>query len=377
MNKLKKVIFLDRDGTLIREPAGDRQVDSLEKLEFMPGVFRNLYMLRHFTDYELVVVSNQDGLGTDAFPEETFRPPHEKFLTAFRNEGVEFDEILIDPSLPGNPSPGRKPATGMLLKYLEGAYDLAASYVIGDRLTDMELAANLGARGILYGTGETEDQLEKKGLSSLTVLVSDDWDRICRYVRASLRSSVVERVTSETRVRVELSLDGEGKTDVSTGLGFFDHMLEQLGRHGGIDLVVETSGDLHVDEHHTVEDTAIALGQAFSEALGDKRGIGRYGFVLPMDDALAQVALDLGGRPWLEWEVRFRREMVGDVPTELFSHFFRSFSDAAMCNLHIRASGSNAHHKIEAVFKGFARALRQAVTLDPGDNRLPSTKGML
>ncbi len=377
MNKLKKVIFLDRDGTLIREPSGDQQVDSLEKLEFMPGVFRNLYMLRHYTDHELVVVSNQDGLGTDAFPEETFRPPHEKFLTAFRNEGVEFDEVLIDPSLPGNPSPGRKPATGMLLKYMEGVYDLASSYVIGDRLTDMELAANLGARGILYGTGEIKDQLEKKGLSSRTVLVSDDWDQIYRYIRASMRRSVVERVTAETRVRVELSLDGEGKTDVSTGLGFFDHMLEQLGRHGGIDLMVETTGDLHVDEHHTVEDTAIALGRAFSEALGDKRGIGRYGFVLPMDDALAQVALDLGGRPWLEWEVRFRREVVGDVPTELFSHFFRSFSDAAMCNLHIRASGNNAHHKIEAIFKGFARALRQAVTLDPGDNRLPSTKGML
>ncbi|HDS07059.1 MAG TPA: bifunctional histidinol-phosphatase/imidazoleglycerol-phosphate dehydratase HisB [Bacteroides sp.] len=377
MNKLKKVIFLDRDGTLIREPAGDQQVDSLEKLEFMPGVFRNLYMLRHNTEYELVVVSNQDGLGTDAFPEETFRPPHEKFLTAFRNEGVEFDEVLIDPSLPGNPSPGRKPATGMLLKYMEGAYDLASSYVIGDRLTDMELAANLGARGILYGTGEIKDRLEKKGFTSLTVLVSDDWDRIYRYIRASMRRSVVERVTAETRVHVELSLDGEGRTDVSTGLGFFDHMLEQLGRHGGIDLMVKTTGDLHVDEHHTVEDTAIALGRAFSEALGDKRGIGRYGFVLPMDDALAQVALDLGGRPWLEWNVRFRREMVGDVPTELFSHFFRSFSDAAMCNLHIHASGNNAHHKIEAVFKGFARALRQAVTLDPGDNRLPSTKGML
>jgi len=377
MNKLKRVIFLDRDGTLIREPAGDQQVDSLEKLEFMPGVFRNLYMLRHFTDYELVVVSNQDGLGTDAFPEEAFRPPHEKFLTAFRNEGVEFDEVLIDPSLPGNPSPGRKPATGMLLKYMEGPYDLAASYVIGDRLTDMELAANLGTRGILYGTGEIHDQPEDKGLSSLTVLVSDDWDSIYRFIRASLRRSVVERVTAETRVRVALSLDGEGKTNVSTGLGFFDHMLEQLGRHGGIDLEVKTTGDLHVDEHHTVEDTAIALGRAFSEALGDKRGIGRYGFVLPMDDALAQVAVDLGGRPWLEWEVRFRREMVGDVPTELFSHFFRSFSDAAMCNLHIRASGNNAHHKIEAVFKGFARALRQAVTLDPGNNRLPSTKGML
>ena len=370
-------MFLDRDGTLIREPAGDLQVDSLEKLEFIPGVFRNLYKLKHFTDFELVVVSNQDGMGTPAFPEERFRLPQEKFLTAFKNEGVEFDAVLIDPSLPGEQSPNRKPATGMLRRYLEEDYDLSRSYVIGDRITDMELARNLGTRGIFYGKDDMKGLLEEKGLLSLTGLVSTDWDEIYRYIRASMRRGAVERVTGETRVRVELSLDGEGRTEISTGLGFFDHMLDQLGRHGGLDLTVQTGGDLHVDEHHTIEDTALALGEAFSEALGDKRGIERYATVLPMDDALASVAMDLGGRPWVEWDVEFRREKIGDVPTEMFYHFFRSFSDTARCNLNIRASGTNEHHKIESVFKAFARAIRQAVRLDLEDNRLPSTKGKL
>jgi imidazoleglycerol-phosphate dehydratase/histidinol-phosphatase len=374
---MKKVIFLDRDGTLIREPEEDHQVDSLEKLEFTPGVFRNLYRMRQLPGFELVVVSNQDGLGTAAFPEEKFRLPHDKFIIAFRNEGVEFDAVLIDPSLPGEGSPGRKPATGMLQRYLEGDYDLARSWVIGDRYTDMELARNLGARGILYAEDEMHDLPGEKGPAGWVDLVSGDWDRIYRHIRAAMRRGVVERVTGETKVRVELSLDGEGRTDISTGLGFFDHMLEQLGRHGNFDLVIRTEGDLHVDEHHTIEDTGITLGMAFSEALGDKRGIGRFAFVLPMDDSLAQVAVDLGGRPWLEWEVRFRREMIGDVPTEMFFHFFRSFSDAAGCNLNIRASGSNAHHKIESVFKAFARALRQAVRLDPENNSLPTTKGKL
>lgn len=374
---MKKVIFLDRDGTLIREPEEDYQVDSLEKLEFMPGVFRNLYQLRNFTDFELVVVTNQDGLGTEAFPEEKFRPPQDKFITAFRNEGVEFDAVLIDSSLPEDRSPNRKPATGMLRRYMEGDYDLANSFVIGDRLSDMELARNLGSRGILFGEDSMKAGLGERGLSGQTDLVSADWDTICRHIRASMRRGVAERVTAETRVRVELSLDGEGRTDISTGLGFFDHMLEQLGRHGGLDLTVKTTGDLHVDEHHTIEDTGIAMGQAFLEALGDKRGIERYAFILPMDDALAQVAIDLGGRPWVEWDVHFRREMVGDVPTEMFFHFFKSFSDAALCNLHVRVRGSNAHHKIEAVFKAFARAIRQAVKLDPGNNRLPTTKGKL
>jgi len=374
---MKKVIFLDRDGTLIREPAGDFQVDSLEKLEFIPGVFRNLYKLRHFTDFELVVVSNQDGMGTSAFPEEKFRLPHDKFITAFRNEGVEFDAVLIDPSLPEEQSPNRKPGTGMLQRYMEKDYDLARSYVIGDRITDMELARNLGARGILYGRGDMKTLLEGKGLSGHTDLVSMDWDTIYRYIRASMRRGVVERVTSETRVCVELSLDGVGRTEISTGLGFFDHMLSQLGRHGGLDVTIKTTGDLHVDEHHTIEDTALALGQAFSDALGNKRGIERYAFILPMDDALARVAIDLGGRPWVEWEVSFHREMIGDVPTEMFFHFFKSFSDAARCNLNIQASGKNEHHKIESVFKAFARAIRQAVRLDPEDNRLPTTKGKL
>jgi imidazoleglycerol-phosphate dehydratase/histidinol-phosphatase len=373
----KRVIFLDRDGTLIKEPADDYQLDSLEKLEFTPGVFRNLHKLRNFTDYELVVVTNQDGLGTGSFPEADFAPSHEKFLTAFRNEGVVFEAEHIDPSLPEEDSPNRKPRTGMLTRYMKGEYDLANSFVIGDRMTDIELARNLGARGILFGTPGMTKVLEEKGLNQHVALVSDNWDDIYRFIRSNLRSSRVTRVTGETEITVELSLDGEGRTDISTGLGFFDHMLEQLGRHGGLDLSVKVSGDLQVDEHHTIEDTAITLGEAFLEALGDKRGIERYAFVLPMDDALASVAIDLGGRPWMEWEVDFKREMIGDVPTEMFFHFFKSFTDAAKCNLNIKAQGDNEHHKIEAVFKGFARTVKMAVKLDPENNALPSTKGKL
>lgn len=374
---MKKVIFLDRDGTLIKEPPGDFQVDSLEKLEFVPGVFRNLYKLRKYTDYEMVVVSNQDGLGTSAFPEKDFRIVQEKFLTAFRNEGVEFEAIHIDPSLPGDTSPDRKPKTGMLKKYMDGGYDLGGSYVIGDRPTDIELARNLGARGILFGKTDMRKEIENKGLSENLSLLCDDWDLIYRFIRSGMRTGRIERVTRETAITVELSLDGEGRTQISTGLGFFDHMLEQIGRHGGFDLTIEAKGDLHVDEHHTVEDTAIALGEAFHEALGNKRGIERYSFVLPMDDSLAQVAIDFGGRPWIEWNVDFKREMIGDIPTEMFFHFFKSFSDAAKCNLNIEASGTNEHHKIEAVFKGFARTIKGAVMLDPDNNRLPSTKGKL
>jgi len=373
----KRVLFLDRDGTLIKEPPGDYQVDSLEKLEFIPGVFRNLYKLRVFTDYELVLVSNQDGLGTASFPEENFKPAHEKFLAAFRNEGVEFDAEHIDPSLPGERSPNRKPATGMLKRYMEGSYDLENSYVIGDRLTDLELARNLGARGILFGSGDMEKQLDAAGLRQTCLLVSNNWDEITRFIRSRGRCGRVTRVTGETEITVELSLDGTGRSDVSTGLGFLDHMLEQLGRHGGMDLAVKATGDLHVDEHHTMEDTAITLGEAFLQALGDKRGIARYGFVLPMDDALASVVVDLGGRPWLEWDVAFRREMIGDVPTEMFFHFFRSFTDGARCNLNIKAEGGNEHHKIEAVFKAFARALGGAVKLDHDSDVLPTTKGKL
>ena len=372
-----RVIFLDRDGTLIKEPSDDYQLDSLEKLEFTPGVFRNLYRLRQYTGYELVVVSNQDGMGTASFPEVDFRLPHDKFITAFSNEGVEFDAVHIDPSLPEDQSPNRKPRTGMLTGYMEGDYDLKNSFVIGDRITDIELAKNLGARGIMYGGEGMKEELSKRGLSEHTSLVSDDWDHIYRFIRSDMRRSKVKRVTGETEISVELSLDGEGRTEISTGLGFLDHMLEQLGRHGGVDLMVKATGDLNVDEHHTIEDTAITLGEAFLEALGNKRGIERYAFVLPMDDALASVAMDFGGRPWIEWQVEFKRERIGDVPTEMFFHFFKSFSDAARCNLNIKATGNNEHHMIESVFKGFAKAIRMAVMLDTDSNRLPTTKGKL
>jgi imidazoleglycerol-phosphate dehydratase/histidinol-phosphatase len=373
----KRVLFLDRDGTLIVEPEGDLQVDTLEKLEFIPGVFRNLYRISQLTPFELVMVSNQDGMGTASYPEEEFRIPHEKMITAFRNEGVVFDAIHIDPSLPDENSPNRKPGTGMLSRYLKGEYDLDHSYVIGDRISDIELARNLGAKGILFGGEEMIETLESEGLASHCSLISNNWDRIFSFLRSGLRRSEVHRVTGETDIVVELSLDGEGKCEVSTGLGFFDHMLEQLGRHGGLDLKVKATGDLHVDEHHTMEDTALALGEAFAKAIGDKRGLERYGFVLPMDESLAKVAIDFGGRPWIRWEVEFARDRIGDVPTEMFFHFFKSFSDEARCNLSIEADGDNDHHIIEAVFKGFARAIRQAVRLDPDSGQLPTTKGKL
>ncbi|MDX2432601.1 MAG: bifunctional histidinol-phosphatase/imidazoleglycerol-phosphate dehydratase HisB [Bacteroides sp.] len=377
MRMNKRVIFLDRDGTLLAEPPVDFQLDSLEKLEFIPGVFRNLYKLRKHTDYELVLVSNQDGLGSDSFPMEDFTLPHKKMLQAFRNEGVEFENELIDPSMPEENSPNRKPRTGMLSQYMEGDYDLANSLVIGDRLTDMELARNLGARGILFAPAGLETEIKEAGLEQNVDLLSDDWDEIYRFIRSEQRKSKLSRQTGETDISVDISLDGEGKTEISTGLGFFDHMLDQLGRHGGMDLKVAVKGDLHVDEHHTIEDTAITLGEAFREALGDKRGIERYAFTLPMDDALVTVALDLGGRPWMEWDVSFKREMIGDVPTEMFFHFFKSFTDGARCNLNIRAEGENEHHMIEAIFKGFARAIKMAVKLDPESNKLPTTKGKL
>jgi imidazoleglycerol-phosphate dehydratase / histidinol-phosphatase len=374
---MKKVLFIDRDGTLIKEPPVDYQVDSLEKLEFMAGVFRNLHKLRHFTDFELVVVSNQDGLGTDSFPEKDFKAPHEKFLETFRNEGVEFDAVFMDPSLPEENSPNRKPRTGMLRAYMEGGYDLANSFVIGDRITDIELAKNLGARGILLGEKKIKAELETAGLAAHADLVCEDWDQVYRFIRSRQRHAVIQRSSNETEITVMLSLDGEGQTRVSTGLGFFDHMLDQLGRHGGVDLEVEVKGDLHVDEHHTIEDTAIALGEAFHIALGNKRGIERYAFVLPMDDSLASVAIDFGGRPWIEWQAEFKREKIGDMPTEMFFHFFKSFSDAAKCNLNMEVKGSNEHHMIEGLFKAFARAVGMAVKLDPDSNSLPSTKGKL
>jgi imidazoleglycerol-phosphate dehydratase/histidinol-phosphatase len=373
----KRVIFLDRDGTLVAEPPVDFQLDALEKLEFIPGVFRNLYKLRMFTDYELVLVSNQDGLGTSSFPLEDYTPVHDKILTAFRNEGVEFDREHIDPSMPEENSPNRKPRTGMLTRYLEDEYDLENSLVIGDRITDMELARNLGARAVFFASKKAGESLKEKGLDKSVDLVSENWDEIYRFIRAGLRKCELSRLTGETDIAVKLSLDGEGKTDISTGLGFFDHMLDQLGRHSGMDLTVKVKGDLHVDEHHTIEDTAITLGEAFRKALGDKRGIERYAFTLPMDDALVTVALDLGGRPWLEWDVAFKREMIGDVPTEMFFHFFKSFTDGAKCNLNIRAEGENEHHMIEAIFKSFARAIRMAKKLDTESSALPTTKGLL
>lgn len=376
MINYKKALFIDRDGTLICEPA-DEQIDSLEKLEFLPKVFRNLYFIRKNLGYELVIVSNQDGLGTESYPEDTFWPAHNKMLKAFENEGVVFDDILIDRSFPHDNAPTRKPELGMMDKYLDGSYDLSESFVIGDRLTDLWLAKNLGAKGILINDGSLAAELEASGLKDTCVLVTSDWDKIYACVAAPERTAAVKRTTRETDINIEINLDGTGQTRIATGLHFFDHMLDQIGRHSGCDLTIEVKGDLQVDEHHTIEDTAIALGEAFGKALGSKRGIERYGFYLPMDESLASVALDFGGRPWLVWDVSFRRERVGDVPTEMFFHFFKSFSDAARCNLNIKVEGDNEHHKIEAVFKAFAKALRMAVKRDVFNFELPSTKGTL
>ena len=374
---MKKVLFIDRDGTLIVEPSGDMQVDSLEKLEFIPGVFRNLYNIQKLLDFELVIVSNQDGLGTSSYPEETFWPAQQMMLKAFENEGVKFSNIHIDPSMPDEKSPNRKPGIGMLKSYFSGEYDLAGSFVIGDRPTDIELAKNLGAKGIFFAHERQSNELEIKKLDTSCALVSDSWDDIFSFLAIGERSATIRRKTSETDIFVELKLDGTGKCDVSTGLGFFDHMLDQIGRHAGCDLTIKVIGDLVVDEHHTIEDTGIALGEAIRKALGDKRGIERYGYCLPMDDCLAQVALDFGGRSWLVWDAKFHREKIGDVPTEMFFHFFKSLSDSALANLNIKAAGTNEHHKIEGIFKAFARALKMAIRKDPFVQSLPSTKGVL
>lgn len=375
---MKRALFIDRDGTLVMEPPVDYQLDSLEKLEFYPKVFRNLYFIRKQLDFEFVMVTNQDGLGTASFPEETFWPAHNKMLKALEGEGIVFDDILIDPSLPEDNSPNRKPRTGMLGKYLSGEYDLANSFVIGDRLTDMELAVNLGAKGIWLRPSDDEaSRLLAENPSISPVLITEDWDKITEYLFAGERCAVVQRTTKETDIYVEINLDGNGKTDVSTGLGFFDHMLDQIGKHSGVDLVIRVKGDLNVDEHHTIEDTAIALGEALLKALGDKRGIERYGYSLPMDDCLCSVALDFGGRPWLVWDAEFHREMVGDMPTEMFLHFFKSLSDAARMNLNIKAEGINEHHKIEGIFKALARSVKMAIRRDIYKYELPSTKGML
>lgn len=375
---MKRALFIDRDGTLVMEPPVDYQLDSLEKLEFYPGIFRNLYFIRKNLDFEFVMVSNQDGLGTPSFPEETFWPAHHKLMKALEGEGITFDNICIDPSFPEDNSPNRKPRTGMLTGYMTGDNDLASSYVIGDRLTDVELAKNLGAKAIwLYDGEDAEALLAERGLKECCVLNTASWDAVTEFLFAGERRATVQRTTKETDIYVEVNLDGRGRTNISTGLGFFDHMLDQIGKHSGMDLTIRVKGDLEVDEHHTIEDTAIALGEALSKALGDKRGIERYGYCLPMDDCLCSVALDFGGRPWLVWEASFKREKVGDMPTEMFLHFFKSLSDAARMNLNIRAEGENEHHKIEGIFKALARSVKMAIKRDIYKYELPSTKGVI
>lgn len=372
----KKVLFIDRDGTLVIEPPVDYQLDSFEKLEFYPKVFRNLHFIRTRLDFELVMVTNQDGLGTASFPEDTFWPVHNLMLKSFAGEGITFDDICIDRSFPEDNAPTRKPRTGMLTRYIHNEeYDLAGSFVIGDRATDVELAKNLGCRAILLQPDTSI--LKDTELENVCALATTDWDRIAEFLFAGERIAEVRRTTKETDIHVRINLDGNGTCDISTGLGFFDHMLEQIGKHGGIDLSIRVKGDLYVDEHHTIEDTAIALGECIYQALGSKRGIERYGYCLPMDDCLCQVALDFGGRPWLVWDASFRREKIGEMPTEMFLHFFKSLSDAARMNLNIRAEGENEHHKIEGIFKALARSLKMAIRRDIYHYEVPSSKGSL
>jgi imidazoleglycerol-phosphate dehydratase/histidinol-phosphatase len=375
---MKKVLFIDRDGTLALEP-DDYQLDAFDKLMFYPQVFTYLGKIAKELDYTLVMVTNQDGLGTDSFPEETFWPVHTLLLKTFEQEGIIFEEVLIDRSFPKDNAPTRKPRTGMLTKYLNPReYDLANSYVIGDRLTDMELAKNLKTKGIFIANDEVLGMEEVSGdLNGFISLKTVSWEAIYHFLKLEQRITIQKRTTNETDIQLSLNLDGSGKSEISTGIEFFDHMLDQLARHGGMDISLQVKGDLEVDEHHTIEDTAIVLGEAFSMALGNKLGIERYGFCLPMDDCLAQVAIDFGGRNWLVWDAEFKREMIGKMPTEMFLHFFKSFSDGAKANLNIKASGTNEHHKIEAIFKSFAKAIKVAVKRDPDKMILPSTKGSL
>ena len=375
---MKKVLFIDRDGTLALEPE-DYQLDAFDKLIFYPQVFTYLGKIARELDYTLVMVTNQDGLGTESFPENTFWPVHNLLLKSLEQEGIFFEEVLIDRSLPKDSAPTRKPKTGMLTQYFDDSqYDLANSYVIGDRLTDIELAKNLNAKGIFITKNETLGANEASGsLNETIVLKTKSWEAIYDFLKLEQRITAQKRTTHETDINLSLNLDGSGKSNISTGIVFFDHMLDQLARHGGMDISLQVKGDLGVDEHHTIEDTAIVLGEAFAAALGNKLGIERYGFCLPMDDCLAQVAIDFGGRNWLVWEAEFTREMIGQMPTEMFIHFFKSFSDGAKANLNIKAEGTNEHHKIEAIFKAFAKAIKVAVKRDSDKMILPSTKGSL
>jgi len=377
---MKPVLFIDRDGTLIREPA-DEQIDSFEKLEFYPKVFQYLSKIAHELNFEIVMITNQDGLGTEVYPEDTFWPVHNFVIKSFEQEGVVFEEQFIDRTFAKDNAPTRKPNTGLLTKYFSDDYDLANSFVIGDRLTDVELAKNLGAKGIFINDntnlGTDEVTVSNSELDKYIALESNDWEEIYEFLKTTERKGSIKRNTNETKIKIDLNLDGVGQGNIDTGIAFFDHMLDQIARHGQIDLNIKVDGDLEVDEHHTIEDTAIALGEVFATTLGNKLGIERYGFCLPMDDCLAQVAIDFGGRNWLVWDAEFKREMIGKMPTEMFYHFFKSFTDGAKCNLNIKVEGTNEHHKIEAIFKAFAKAIKMAVKRDVNKMILPSTKGML
>ena len=378
---MQRILFIDRDGTIIKEAPPTYQIDSFDKLEFYPAMFQYLQRIAKELDYKLVMVSNQDGLGTDSFPENTFHPVQNFIMKALENEGIHFSDILIDRSFPQEHKNTRKPATGMLTQYINNEqYDLANSFVIGDRITDVQLAKNLGCKAIFLNTDVTLGATEVNSASDLKetiALETTSWETIYTFLKLGIRKLHHERNTNETKISIDLNMDGNGIANIHTGLGFFDHMLDQIARHGKIDLDITVKGDLHIDEHHTIEDTGIALGEAFAKALADKRGMERYGFALPMDECEAKVLIDFGGRNWIVWDAEFKREKVGDMPTEMFFHFFKSFSDAAKCNLNIEAKGNNEHHKIEAIFKTFAKAIRMAVKRDPVSNYLPSTKGVL
>lgn len=379
---MKRVLFIDRDGTLNKEAPPTYQIDSWEKLEFYPEVFQYLSRIANELDFELVMITNQDGLGTERFPEAHFWPIQQHIIKSFANENIHFKAVYIDKTFPHENAPTRKPGTGMVTSYINNPeYDLEHSFVIGDRITDVQLAKNLGCKAIWMnqepGLGAAEISEAIQAVKSVISLETTEWQAIYTFLKAGLREVEHERNTNETKIKIKVNLDGNGQSDINTGVGFFDHMLDQIARHGKIDLTIQTQGDLHIDEHHTIEDTGIALGEAFAKALADKRGIERYGFALPMDEASAKVLIDFGGRNWMVWNALFKREKIGDMPTEMFYHFFKSFSDAARCNLHIECHGDNEHHKIEAIFKAFAKAIRMAVKRDPFSNHLPSTKGVL